>query len=193
MRWRRACRWSCRFFGDVCVCFFLMIRRPPRSTLFPYTTLFRSTAWRLVLPVPPVPLAAEPAQPGRLVRVAAALRWRREAVVSPWRPAQPEKQVRLLAAVSLRWRAPRGCQAPLAVPRWSASPERLVRLAVSPRQPASPWLVRFVVARRRTPRGFLVPAVPPQRLVRLAVSPWSPAPPWQVRLPVAVSTRRRAP
>src|ERR1035437_6901552 len=27
----------CRLF------FFLMIRRPPRSTLFPYTTLFRST------------------------------------------------------------------------------------------------------------------------------------------------------
>src|SRR5688572_33208942 len=24
--------------------FFLMLRRPPRSTLFPYTTLFRSTA-----------------------------------------------------------------------------------------------------------------------------------------------------
>src|SRR2546429_7268922 len=30
-----------------CVFFFLMIRRPPRSTLFPYTTLFRSlnTLW----------------------------------------------------------------------------------------------------------------------------------------------------
>src|SRR2546422_3986703 len=28
--------WGCRLF------FFLMIRRPPRSTLFPYTTLFRS-------------------------------------------------------------------------------------------------------------------------------------------------------
>src|SRR5258706_13244730 len=27
--------------------FFLMIRRPPRSTLFPYTTLFRSTLFRL--------------------------------------------------------------------------------------------------------------------------------------------------
>src|SRR5688572_31875455 len=27
----------------LCSCFFLMIRRPPRSTLFPYTTLFRST------------------------------------------------------------------------------------------------------------------------------------------------------
>src|SRR5260221_11167636 len=25
-----------------------MIRRPPRSTLFPYTTLFRSKAWRVV-------------------------------------------------------------------------------------------------------------------------------------------------
>src|SRR5471030_3375528 len=27
--------------------FFLMIRRPPRSTLFPYTTLFRSAAARV--------------------------------------------------------------------------------------------------------------------------------------------------
>src|SRR3712207_7739717 len=31
------------------VVFFLMIRRPPRSTLFPYTTLFRS--WQLLLVV----------------------------------------------------------------------------------------------------------------------------------------------
>src|ERR1039457_4456013 len=30
------------FFFVFCVFFFLMIRRPPRSTLFPYTTLFRS-------------------------------------------------------------------------------------------------------------------------------------------------------
>src|ERR1035438_9506414 len=37
----------CRFF------FFLMIRRPPRSTLFPYTTLFRS-AMRPAAPPPPV-------------------------------------------------------------------------------------------------------------------------------------------
>src|SRR5688572_31820476 len=27
---------------SICFVFFLMIRRPPRSTLFPYTTLFRS-------------------------------------------------------------------------------------------------------------------------------------------------------
>src|SRR2546422_5565846 len=30
------------FFSFIFVFFFLMIRRPPRSTLFPYTTLFRS-------------------------------------------------------------------------------------------------------------------------------------------------------
>src|SRR6266511_5058649 len=30
----------------ICFFFFLMIRRPPRSTLFPYTTLFRSHVWR---------------------------------------------------------------------------------------------------------------------------------------------------
>src|SRR5574339_1096860 len=28
---------------EFCLFFFLMIRRPPRSTLFPYTTLFRSS------------------------------------------------------------------------------------------------------------------------------------------------------
>src|SRR5258707_7079055 len=30
----------------LCFFFFLMIRRPPRSTLFPYTTLFRSSPAR---------------------------------------------------------------------------------------------------------------------------------------------------
>src|SRR5438132_2790075 len=38
--------------------FFLMIRRPPRSTLFPYTTLFRSVAGRF-------PLARRTAGPGQ--------------------------------------------------------------------------------------------------------------------------------
>src|SRR2546422_2644802 len=33
--------------------FFLMIRRPPRSTLFPYTTLFRSLQGRPVLDTSP--------------------------------------------------------------------------------------------------------------------------------------------
>src|SRR3989337_4116555 len=38
-------RGGLRVWKVMCVCvffFFLMIRRPPRSTLFPYTTLFRS-------------------------------------------------------------------------------------------------------------------------------------------------------
>src|SRR2546426_9821653 len=47
--------------------FFLMIRRPPRSTLFPYTTLFRSTRTLARAPRgsdrPGAP--AEPAPPGR--------------------------------------------------------------------------------------------------------------------------------
>src|SRR3712207_7820801 len=35
---------------DLLFFFFLMIRRPPRSTLFPYTTLFRSPAGEASLP-----------------------------------------------------------------------------------------------------------------------------------------------
>src|SRR2546430_6926743 len=48
-----------RFISDEGVLFFfLMIRRPPRSTLFPYTTLFRSTVPVPSLVRPPVPLIA---------------------------------------------------------------------------------------------------------------------------------------
>src|SRR3712207_7873548 len=39
-----------------------MIRRPPRSTLFPYTTLFRSRACRRRRGSPPGPLVARPAR-----------------------------------------------------------------------------------------------------------------------------------
>src|SRR2546428_7421266 len=44
-----------------------MIRRPPRSTLFPYTTLFRSSGQPLNLPLqcprPPRPPSAPPSRP----------------------------------------------------------------------------------------------------------------------------------
>src|SRR5476651_2812005 len=46
---------------SVFVFFFLMIRRPPRSTLFPYTTLFRSPR----PPPAPRPPAAGAAPPAR--------------------------------------------------------------------------------------------------------------------------------
>src|SRR6266853_6003591 len=38
--------WRTPFFFSLFLFFFLMIRRPPRSTLFPYTTLFRSDRHR---------------------------------------------------------------------------------------------------------------------------------------------------
>src|SRR5258705_12517608 len=38
---------SVRYALSLFLFFFLMIRRPPRSTLFPYTTLFRSLAFGL--------------------------------------------------------------------------------------------------------------------------------------------------
>src|SRR5829696_8011969 len=41
-----------------------MIRRPPRSTLFPYTTLFRSSSVNAPRPSPPTGLSL-PAPPGR--------------------------------------------------------------------------------------------------------------------------------
>src|SRR5258708_24277117 len=46
-----------------------MIRRPPRSTLFPYTTLFRSTAQVSIgisvgFPPPELPVYAQPICPG---------------------------------------------------------------------------------------------------------------------------------
>src|SRR2546430_7218444 len=52
--------------------FFLMIRRPPRSTLFPYTTLFRSIFFQmsmlfvLMLPVITMRLVAEERKTGTL-------------------------------------------------------------------------------------------------------------------------------
>src|SRR2546430_13078001 len=69
MRGERESRmsWS-RVDQVMCIFFFLMIRRPPRSTLFPYTTLFRSVSvkWaqrdcharralrRRIAPIPPI-------------------------------------------------------------------------------------------------------------------------------------------
>src|SRR5256885_5836736 len=53
--------------------FFLMIRRPPRSTLFPYTTLFRSLG-EPHTPAPPRQAAVCQALPGGKVRGIASQR-----------------------------------------------------------------------------------------------------------------------
>src|SRR2546422_11764818 len=51
--------------------FFLMIRRPPRSTLFPYTTLFRSGLQAVGLETPPQGGAADAEAPRGLGEPAA--------------------------------------------------------------------------------------------------------------------------
>src|SRR2546422_10903266 len=45
-------RWLLHPHSHVLFFFFLMIRRPPRSTLFPYTTLFRSPVLQVQAEVP---------------------------------------------------------------------------------------------------------------------------------------------
>src|SRR3712207_7464804 len=61
--------------------FFLMIRRPPRSTLFPYTTLFRSPGSRRSQPSP------APRRASRSVSPCSRTRGGRRARASP--PACP--------------------------------------------------------------------------------------------------------
>src|SRR5256885_11955462 len=52
--------------GGVEFFFFLMIRRPPRSTLFPYTTLFRSEGYRLSSPATASTLRVPSAEGSRM-------------------------------------------------------------------------------------------------------------------------------
>src|SRR5438874_8450304 len=55
--WRqsRVTEWSFSVSRHILLFFFLMIRRPPRSTLFPYTTLFRPGQRGPDCPVPRSP------------------------------------------------------------------------------------------------------------------------------------------
>src|SRR5688572_32092340 len=62
-----------------------MIRRPPRSTLFPYTTLFRSKESQRAAPSAPVKMAPTPREP-----VASAPKAAPEPPPQPW-AAQPKK------------------------------------------------------------------------------------------------------
>src|SRR5258708_28025014 len=53
--------------------FFLMIRRPPRSTLFPYTTLFRSRLEPVMDPTTPMRAEEFPPRPAPVVLAARPL------------------------------------------------------------------------------------------------------------------------
>src|SRR3712207_8701859 len=67
------------------VVFFLMIRRPPRSTLFPYTTLFRS----------PEPSDERPSRTVPPARRAPSVAARRAPDRRPRRDPRPARQERL--------------------------------------------------------------------------------------------------
>src|SRR3989304_2165961 len=86
--------------------FFLMIRRPPRSTLFPYTTLFRSPRRRVLLEGPQGP----PIAGGGLGRVRRVLVPPRPGLREPGGPAERARGRRRPARVPV----PRAPRAPLA-------------------------------------------------------------------------------
>src|SRR3712207_7005868 len=68
-----------------------MIRRPPRSTLFPYTTLFRSVLAPLRRPV----RGDAPPELGRALVVERRARPHEDVVAAAFRP-QPERREKLL-------------------------------------------------------------------------------------------------
>src|SRR5258706_11456660 len=67
----------------ICFFFFLMIRRPPRSTLFPYTTLFRSARGPGIAPGSPSRRPGELRAHRRLARVGS---------VRPGRPTRARRR-----------------------------------------------------------------------------------------------------
>src|SRR5256885_13019069 len=73
------------FIFHLCL-FFLMIRRPPRSTLFPYTTLFRSRKVENLGPVHEQILVRPPV---------AAFRLPGNCRLRAWAPSQDRKSTRL--------------------------------------------------------------------------------------------------
>src|SRR2546430_14307634 len=68
--------------------FFLMIRRPPRSTLFPYTTLFRS------------PFARGGMLPNKRLKLAGGDRLKGTRVLCPWRATRSEEHTSELQSQS---------------------------------------------------------------------------------------------
>src|SRR5256886_15301908 len=80
-----------------------MIRRPPRSTLFPYTTLFRSRALRAILKAAAI-CALEPERAARALvdggftsRYDYALATMKDVPYDKWRVYDPEDSVRFYA------------------------------------------------------------------------------------------------
>src|SRR2546427_2330746 len=85
--------------------FFLMIRRPPRSTLFPYTTLFRSCLLVSNHPFLRMMIAHPPAHTSPPPSLSECPRGKREDGISSWEYVYSE---RLSSSVPCRLNVPSG-------------------------------------------------------------------------------------
>src|SRR5690606_8087952 len=160
------------YFLLLYICFFFIIRRPPRSTLFPYTTLFRSRGRR----------AADGGARAHVLRVPQRRHRPDQRHLPPprrrLRPHRTGPGLRATRAVA-RARSPRGPGArpsPLTValaPAWHRSPRRRVR----PRSAgASAPTGGSRRGRRRTrPRAPTTPRRPPAPTCRGRRRPRGPA------------------
>src|SRR6185369_5050453 len=74
--------------------FFLMIRRPPRSTLFPYTTLFRSLDTKMYCANPVDQLARQGAE--LIINISA----------SPFNAGKRKARYDIFSAIARRYRMP---------------------------------------------------------------------------------------
>src|SRR6266571_370302 len=97
------------YFSFFIFFFFLMIRRPPRSTLFPYTTLFRSAR------------GAASARPEKTARPICTSRWRARAHRSEEHTSELQSHVNIVCRLLLE--------------KNKASPTRPISL----RTPSGPW------------------------------------------------------
>ena len=108
--------------------FFLMIRRPPRSTLFPYTTLFRSGR---ALPPLPSPHSTMPANSnGTDRRPAAVARCTPRSGRAPRHRARTGRRLGVAPGPKARpaYRTSRACSRPLPAPN-PAAPWQSIRAA----------------------------------------------------------------
>src|SRR5688572_33162569 len=94
--------------------FFLMIRRPPRSTLFPYTTLFRSAAPRRTHGAPAaLALRGRSAAPASVRAVATGRGDRRIAVRSEEHTSELQSQSNLVCRLLLEKKKKKKTKTPL--------------------------------------------------------------------------------
>src|SRR3970040_2374230 len=128
-------------YRQCCYFFFLMIRRPPRSTLFPYTTLFRS--YHREPSVPFLPANVREAQEGERLR-------------SEEHTSELQSPMYLVCRLLLEKKRGRRARRDLSDSRGRRS--RTARIACGPRGRRSRSF--FFLIMRPPPRSTLFPSAP---------------------------------